>query len=82
MECEKVQRIVFVSWCPKVLPVENGVYIAGTCFVFTCFTLDSLLSHLNLLRSSDTITIICRFDRCEREYNKINSLMKHVRARH
>ena len=32
MECEKAQRIIFVSWFPKVLPAENGVYmyIAGT----------------------------------------------------
>ena len=36
------------------------------CFVFTCLTLDFLLSHLNSLRSSETITIICRFDRRER----------------
>ena len=30
MECEKAQRMIFVSWFPKVLPFENGVYIAGT----------------------------------------------------
>ena len=30
MECEKAQRIIFVSCFPKVLPAENGVYIAGT----------------------------------------------------
>ena len=29
MECEKAQKIIFVSWFPKVLPAEN-VYIAGT----------------------------------------------------
>ena len=30
MECEKAQRIIFASWFPKVLPAENGGYIAGT----------------------------------------------------
>ena len=29
MECEKAQRIIFVSCFRKVLPAENGVYIAG-----------------------------------------------------
>ena len=44
---------------------EHGLEVPFV-FCFTCLTLDFLLSHLNLLRSSDIITIICRFDRRER----------------
>ena len=48
---------------------EHGLEVPFV-FCFTCLTLDFLLSHLNLLRSSDIITIICRFDRRERVQDK------------
>ena len=43
MECEKAQRIIFVSWFPKVLPAENGVYIAGTTQLSLYYLLYSIV---------------------------------------
>ena len=43
MECEKAQRMIFVSWFPKVLPFENGVYIAGTKRLILYYLLYSIV---------------------------------------
>lgn len=51
-------------------------------YFFTCLTLNLLLSHFNLRHSGDTRTIKCRFDSCDRDYEKINSLVKHVQDKH
>jgi len=52
------------------------------CVVFTSLTLNLLLSHFNSQHSGDTVTIRCRFDSCDKDYNKVNSFVKHVRDRH
>ena len=52
------------------------------CLFFTCLTLNLLLSHFNSRHSGDTRTVKCRFDSCDRDYEKINSLVKHVWDKH
>ena len=56
MECEKAQRMIFVSWFPKVLPFENGVYIAGTKRLILYYLLYSIVLH-QLLNFFDSMLI-------------------------
>lgn len=67
---------------PDYFPVyalqSNMAWKCPLCLLFTCLTLDLLLSHFNSQHSCDTLNIKCRFDGCDRDYTKINSLTKHV----
>lgn len=49
---------------------------------FYLFDFEFATVALKSRHPSNTTTIICRFDSCDREYNKINSLMKHAQDRH
>lgn len=77
-----ISRIRGALICVYLLWRSNMAWKCPLYLLFTCLTLDLLLSHFNLQYSRDTLNIKCRFDSCDRDYTKINSLVKHVRNKH
>jgi len=74
---ESAFRALFPALIPLVM-----AWKCVFCKVFICLTLNLLLSHFNSRHSHETGNIRCRFDGCDKEYTKVNSLVKHVRNRH